>query len=84
MVRIAGAGTWDAGWVKTVFERNPGKVDSYSVHRYLVNDRTIWQAQVSIIQLFNTISHKSGLWSPDFIKSFDQAMNNYDPGRNSG
>lgn len=85
MVRIAGAGTWDAGWVKTVFDKNPGKVDGFSVHRYLVND---WvnlagpSINYSTFQYHQIINLAYGV--PDFIKSFDQAMDKYDPEKKFG
>ncbi|NLW30949.1 MAG: hypothetical protein GXY77_05775 [Fibrobacter sp.] len=85
MIRIAGAGHWGTDWVNAVFDRNPGKLEGFSVHRYLVNDWTDMAGPSinytsfqfhQIIQLAND--------ALSFIQSFDRAMDRYDPDKKIG
>lgn len=84
-VRIAGAGHWGTDWVKAVFDRNPGKLEGFSVHRYLVNDWTNLAGpsfNYTDYQYHQIIQLAYGVTS--FIKSFDQAMDKYDPEKKIG
>jgi len=85
VVRVAGAGTWDPTWVNTVFDKNPGKCEGFSVHRYLVNDWTDHagpSVNYSTLQYHQIINLAYGV--PDFINQFDDAMNKYDPDKKFG
>ena len=85
LVRIAGAGHWGTDWVNAVFDRNPGKLEGFSVHRYLVNDWTNMAGPS-----FNYTNYqyhqiiKLAYGAASFIRSFDQAMNRYDPEKRIG
>ncbi len=79
IVRIAGAGTGNTDWVNAVFDRNPGKVDGFSVHRYLFAGPSIYYSDFEYHEVINLAY---GVTS--FIRSFDQAMDRYDPENNIG
>ncbi|HEX3020215.1 MAG TPA: alpha-L-arabinofuranosidase C-terminal domain-containing protein [Chitinispirillaceae bacterium] len=84
-VRIAGAGHWSTDWVKAVFDKNPGKLEGFSVHRYLVNN---WNDLAGPSINYNDFQYHQIIQlafdASSFIRSFDQAMDQYDKDKKIG
>lgn len=85
VVRIAGAGHWSPDWFNQIIKDNPGTLEGFSVHRYLVNDWTDHAGpsfNYTDFQYHQIIQLAYGVTS--FIKQFDDAMNKVDPEKKIG
>ncbi len=87
LVRIAGAGASGTNWVDAIYKVNSAStVDGFSVHRYLVKSWDSYLAgpsfNYSTFQFHEVI--KMAYDVVPFVKSFDNAMNKYDPDKKAG
>lgn len=85
VARIAGAGHWSPDWFNQIIKDNPGALEGFSVHRYLVNDWTDHAGpsfNYTDFQYHQIIQLAYGV--TDFIKQFDDAMNKVDPEKKIG
>lgn len=87
LVRIAGAGASGTNWVDAIYKvNNASTVDGFSVHRYLVKSWDSYLAgpsfNYSTFQFHEVI--KMAYDVVPFVKSFDNAMNKYDPDKKAG